>query len=436
MVLKELQYEIARVEKLPRNVRSVILDFREFLVIDQLKERRQLFHIQKARVIQEKIGLLPFDESKVRECVTWLMKQDYEAWTIAGYKLFFRKFWVFRHGDEIPKSVSQLFKFKRPKDNGKVSDDLITEEELARLKDACRSTRDKTILQLLYDSGIRAGELLNLKLGDVKFLDDKVRLKVYGKTGERTVIVLGDSIRALLEYQNVHPSTDPESWLFPDRTNAKKPMNAASLQKMLNSACKKSGVRHVYPHLFRHTRATLLARSVAEAPLESQMGWVHGSNMTRTYVHLSLRDQEDAISAAYGHAVDKQEVKIEIPLPRTCPRCHTENSTGSKFCNTCGMNLSLEDSLEENLTLNDARAKIEKLENKLQDIVNLTEPVIKAYARAEKEIQSSKWIDEFTKRVLSEVEPEFKGKILTAIVKAMLKSPELSKKFKAELARK
>ncbi len=44
----------------------------------------------------------------------------------------------------------------------------------------------------------------------------------------------------------------------------------------------------------------ILASKVAEAPLESQMGWVHGSRQTRTYIHLSMRDHDNAILKAYG----------------------------------------------------------------------------------------------------------------------------------------
>ncbi len=51
----------------------------------------------------------------------------------------------------------------------------------------------------------------------------------------------------------------------------------------------------IHPHLYRHTRAPILAGSVAEAPLEAQMGWVHGSKMSATYVHLSAEAQKSAI---------------------------------------------------------------------------------------------------------------------------------------------
>ena len=70
--------------------------------------------------------------------------------------------------------------------------------------------------------------------------------------------------------------------------------------EILKAACRKSGIHYrVYAHLFRHTRATLLAQNVAQAPLSKQMGWTQGSQMTKVYVHLSDQQQDEAIIKGY-----------------------------------------------------------------------------------------------------------------------------------------
>ena len=52
----------------------------------------------------------------------------------------------------------------------------------------------------------------------------------------------------------------------------------SDVYSILRKTKKRAGItKKIYPHLFRHTRATILASKVAEAPLESQMDWVHGS---------------------------------------------------------------------------------------------------------------------------------------------------------------
>ena len=78
--------------------------------------------------------------------------------------------------------------------------------------------------------------------------------------------------------------------------------------------------------------------------MEQQMGWVHGSNMTRIYVHLSGKDQDEAILKANGIEVRK-EIE-EKPQPKPCPRCEAVNAVRSRFCRRCGLPLDAKTALE------------------------------------------------------------------------------------------
>ena len=388
-MLVELERELRKIREIGnQDVKDTIIRFYESLRLEQLSDRRILFHIQKTRVINRELDLLPFNEDKLRQCVMWILNQDYEQWTISGYKLFLRKFWIFINGDEIPKNVRALLKVKRPKDNDTKPDDLITEDEIKRLIEAAHSFRDKAVIQLLYDSGIRSEELRTLKLGDVEFLNDRMRLKVKGKTGSRIVIVLGDSMRILKDYINAYSIKDKDAWLFPGQNGS---MTSAILQKILNVTARRAGVRHVYPHLFRYTRATILAKTVSEAPLESQMGWVHGSNMTRVYVKLSLRDQEAAIMNAYTKG-ETETLKVKLESPRICPRCSYENSVNGGFCSQCGFNLNvkIEDAMNQDLTINDALSELERLKRENEEMRNTVKDVKELFLQYAKEVEKLK----------------------------------------------
>lgn len=388
-MILDLERELEKIGEIQEpDVKDTILGFYESLRLEQLSDRRILFHIQKARVIHREIGLLPFTIEKLRQCVTWVLNQKYEQWTISGYKLFFRKFWIFHNGDEIPKDAKALLKVKRPKDNDTKPEDLITEDEMRKLINAAHSFRDKAVIQLLYDSGIRSEELRTLKLGDVEFMNDRMRLKVRGKTGSRVVVVLGESMRILKEYINAYSLKEKDAWLFPGN---KGHMTAAILQKILNVTSRRAGVRHLYPHLFRYTRATILARTVSEAPLESQMGWVHGSNMTRTYVKLSLRDQEQAIINAYGQG-ERESPKIQIPGPKLCPRCNHENSINSSFCSQCGFNLNVKigEAINQDLAVNDALSELAKLKKENAEMKNTVNEIMELFKQYTNEVQKLK----------------------------------------------
>ena len=120
----------------------------------------------------------------------------------------------------------------------------------------------------------------------------------------------------------------------------------SDVYSIIRKTKKRAGItKKIYPHLFRHTRATILASKVAEAPLESQMGWVHGSRQTRTYVHLSLRDQDNAILKAYGIKVDEDKT-IKEEQPKECQRCHELTPSDASYCRKCWLPFTQEQAIE------------------------------------------------------------------------------------------
>lgn len=66
------------------------------------------------------------------------------------------------------------------------------------------------------------------------------------------------------------------------------------------------------------------------------MGWIHGSRMTQTYVHLSDREQDKTILKAYGIEV-QDDTPIESDRPLNCPSCNEPNDWIARFCWKCGM---------------------------------------------------------------------------------------------------
>lgn len=201
---------------------------------------------------------------------------------------------------------------------------MITEVEVEKIASVLNSARDKAIVYALYDSGCRIGELLTLRNKDVEFDEYGAILSVTGKTGYRKVRVVGNSISHLREWQNTHPDRDNrDTWFFCgiESENREKRLEHANIYKFLRNGLHDAGIgRRIYSHLFRHTMASILASRVTEVPLEAQRGWVHGSRMTQTYVHLSGQDQDNAILRAYGIEI-KEDNPIETQRPSLCQRC-------------------------------------------------------------------------------------------------------------------
>lgn len=126
-------------------------------------------------------------------------------------------------------------------------------------------------------------------------------LSVIGKTGYRQVYVLGKSVTLLEKWLQSHPDKGMDDYVFCQIGVPKESMSYAFVRKLLKNAANKAKItKRIHPHLFRHTRASILAMEITKAPLESQIVWFHGLKQAQTYVHLSGDQQKKAILKAYG----------------------------------------------------------------------------------------------------------------------------------------
>ena len=137
---------------------------------------------------------------------------------------------------------------------------------------------------------------------------------------------------------------------------------------------RKAGIKkRVYPHLFRHSRATHLASHLTEAQMKQYFGWVQASKMASVYVHLSGRDVDKALLRLNGIEVeeDREELKFK---PKICPRCKASNSPDAKFCSKCGFCLDERTAVE----LEELRVKADKLMSELVKNPNVLNVLLEA----------------------------------------------------------
>lgn len=132
----------------------------------------------------------------------------------------------------------------------------FTDEELERIRRATENNlRDLVIVDLLYSTGMRVGELVTRDIKDVNFREREIMVK--GKGGkERICYFNARSKLELLEYLDCRDDRDPALLVktkFPHER-----MSIQSVEKVLKNIGEKSGVQDVHPHRFRRTLATNL----------------------------------------------------------------------------------------------------------------------------------------------------------------------------------
>ncbi len=428
---RELERELQELDNrgLPLKVSKKIREFIEDIGFQGISPGRRYAYIIRLRKIASMIPskflnpserdiksvLMNISSTKVK----WGSGELHEPTenSIKAYMVTLKKFykWLLGNNENYPECVKWIKVGNGHPSRQVKPEQLISKEEVNKLIDASENARDKALFSTLYDSGVRIGELLTMRIKDVEFDDYGALLSVSGKTGFRQVRVIGDSIPYLRSWLNVHPlREDKDSWLFCKISGdvKGKELNHHDVYSVMRKVSKRAGLvdqnghvkRRIHPHLFRHTRATILASKVVEAPLEAQMGWVHGSKQTKTYVHLSRRDQDNAILKAYGIEI-KEEDKIKEEKPKECPRCHQKNPSNFVYCGTCGMPLDIKTAIQ----LDEKRKEVES------------------------KLIGSSVIDSSTKELLRTFDPEFKDKLLEAVLSHIINDPLLKDKFVKDL---
>ena len=203
--------------------------------------------------------------------------------TLHYYAVFVRKFlrWIGVR-DELPVP---------PRDSGQL-ETVLTREELEKLLAAVRDDLDLLILAILMETGVRIGELLNVRLRDI---DPRARsIRVRGKYGKERVVFYGPLTEKALHLYVSARRPRPADYLVP--------LTYQAVYKRLKSLAKRAGVdpSRVRPHVLRHTFATeALRRGMSLPALQRLLG--HSSiRITQRYLHLVTDDVRREYLEAFG----------------------------------------------------------------------------------------------------------------------------------------
>jgi len=275
----------------------------------------------------------PYEQLTREDLLSWMesLPSSLRPESTRSYRKRVKAFlrWVLgvRPGEPSPEHLRVI---REGKGQRELPREILSPEEVQGLIAACDSLRNRALVHVLYESGGRASEILNLRVGDVEFDKLGAVIIVKGKTGMRRIRLV-ESAPDLQRWLAVHPERrNPEAPLWPGGGGS---LTVERLNDMLKTAARKAGIsKRVHPHLLRHTRATHLAKVLTEDQMRVYFGWSRTSHVPARYVHLSGRDVDDALVRHYE--VAQREVG------RICPRCGFRNPEGGLYCSRCSAILS------------------------------------------------------------------------------------------------
>lgn len=348
---ERLKSLIGRLEQgkygLSEEATKLLLGFNRDLIAEGLSVVRTYKYIETLVRLTKKLKK-PYGKmtkEDIKDFIIELEATQYSEWTKHDYKMTLRRFykWFKGNNQTYPEEVDWIKVYV--KDRHKLPEELLTGEEIKKMILAANNPRDRTLVECLSESGCRISELLTLQLKNVKFDKYGAVIQVTGKTGGRRVRLVS-SVPSLTRWLEFHPFKDnPEAYLFAKKRSESDgralPFRYEYALRVIKNLAKKVGIRkNVHPHLFRHSRATVLASKLTEAQMKEYFGWTQGSSMAATYVHLSGRDVDDAILGLYKIKQDGRQEDEELK-PIICARCKSTNSSTSKFCSRCSYDLNV-----------------------------------------------------------------------------------------------
>ena len=131
--------------------------------------------------------------------------------------------------------------------------EVISDESIEILRDNCKEKRDLAIIDLLFSTGMRVGELVNLDIADIDF--NERECIVYGK-GDKERRVYFDA-RAKLHLQNyLKCRTDDNPALFVTLNDPHKRLKISGVEIRLRQLGRELKLERIHPHKFRRTMAT------------------------------------------------------------------------------------------------------------------------------------------------------------------------------------
>ena len=184
---------------------------------------------------------------------------------------------------------------------------VMSVDEINRLLAVASSLKTRVLLSLGYGCGLRASEIIRLKVKHIDRAQNIIRIEQSKGRKDRNVMLSDEMLGLLRQWWKTRPSRYDagiplqERWLFPSRKSAGRPMTTRQLNRFFHEAAEAAGIKKgVTPHTLRHSFATHL--------LEQD------TNLRK--IQLLLGHEKLETTARYLHVATGMISAVESPLDR------------------------------------------------------------------------------------------------------------------------
>lgn len=302
---------------LNKESKTYLEDYKTYLLV----EKNFSNHTAKAYYSDVMSYLLWLDDTscltvnfaKVREYLYFIQKFNYKKTTLARKIASIRTFYKYLYRERLVDTnpTTNLSAPKRPKSLPK----FLTKEEVEKIMNGIKidtpaGYRNRTILELLWATGMRISELSGLNFGDLNLENNEIT--VFGKGAKERIVLISDKAKEYLEsYINtarplvakgfpLEPITDSTP-VFINNTGYR--LQNKTVRNVINSVVESIELpKHVTPHMFRHSFATHLIENGADLRVVQELLGHASISNTQIYTHVSTKHLQDVFEHAHPRA--------------------------------------------------------------------------------------------------------------------------------------
>ncbi|HHW68840.1 MAG TPA: tyrosine recombinase XerC [Tenericutes bacterium] len=262
-----------------------------YTVINYENDLKKFNNFLKRECIE---NLLDINYSIIRNYLLYLNENKNKSKTVTRNISTLRSFYKYLIKNEViinnpmalisnPKQEKKLPNFLYYNDLEKLINTPDEKEVLGK--------RDRLILELLYSTGIRVSELANIKLTDINYYENSIR--ILGKGNKERIVYFGNKCNIkLLDYlENSRPlilerKKKSNDYLLLNNNGVN--LTTAGIRLIINKIVKKCSLKYnVSPHMLRHTFATHMLNEGADLKTVQELLGHENLSTTQIYTHVS-----------------------------------------------------------------------------------------------------------------------------------------------------
>lgn len=270
-----------------------INDFLEYLTVIKKHSDNTInsYKIDLIEFYEINNNLLNVSEDDVFRYLKYLYDRDLNRNSISRKLSSIRTFYNYLVNNDLVK-INYFSDISNPKKNKNLPHYLKDDEinKLFSIPDTSTALgqRNLLIIEMLYATGVRVSELVNIKLKDIDIYNDSI--KIMGKGNKERIVFFGSFCKSALEIylDEGRKELDKKGsiYLFLNKFGNK--LSDRMIRNILDDLILKAGVeKHVHPHMIRHTFATDMLNSGADLMTVKELLGHESINTTSIYTHVS-----------------------------------------------------------------------------------------------------------------------------------------------------